>query len=256
MRDRRGERLCGAGESRSARVIGLDIDIARLGFARSHDPASAYVAGNGVQLPFPPGAFDLVLCHYLLLWIPSPVDALREMARVAIPGGWVIALAEPDHSARIDYPSPLEELGAAQTAALTRQGADPALGRRLAELIYGCRTDRRRNRDTGFAGYPRGANPRGIRIGMEDFTGRYRPGDFGIRMEGISARQIPMRAGAEYAVLVYSHFLLHRPAKKLNPIVYPADGVIKTAAVTGLSPASAARLPSRLKINLRFRTPR
>lgn len=126
---------CVARENPSARVIGLDIDIARLGFARSHDPASAYVAGNGVRLPFPPGAFDLVLCHYLLLWIPSPVDALREMARVAIPGGWVIALAEPDHSARIDYPSPLEELGAAQTAALTRQGADPALGRRLAELF-------------------------------------------------------------------------------------------------------------------------
>jgi ubiquinone/menaquinone biosynthesis C-methylase UbiE len=144
---RRAQRIlevgCGTGavssavarEIPSAKVAGLDIDIPRLGFARSHDPASAYVAGDGVRLPFPPGAFDLVLCHYLLLWIPSPVEALREMTRVARPGGWVIALAEPDHSARIDYPSPLEELGAAQTAALTRQGADPALGRRLAELF-------------------------------------------------------------------------------------------------------------------------
>jgi hypothetical protein len=63
------------------------------------------------------------------------MTALREMARVVRPGGWVIALAEPDHSARIDFPPPLEELGAAQTAALVRQGADPALGRRLADLF-------------------------------------------------------------------------------------------------------------------------
>jgi ubiquinone/menaquinone biosynthesis C-methylase UbiE len=124
-----------ARELPSAKVSGVDMNIRRLEFARSHDPASAYAAGDGKQLPFPARAFDLVLCHFLLLWIPSPMLALREMARVVRPGGWVIALAEPDHSARIDYPPPLEELGAAQTAALERQGADPALGRRLAELF-------------------------------------------------------------------------------------------------------------------------
>jgi len=124
-----------ARELPSAKVSGVDLNIRRLEFARSHDPASAYAAGDGKQLPFPARAFDLVLCHFLLLWIPSPILALREMARVVRPGGWVIALAEPDHSARIDYPPPLEELGAAQTAALERQGADPALGRRLAELF-------------------------------------------------------------------------------------------------------------------------
>ncbi|MGD0174639.1 MAG: methyltransferase domain-containing protein [Anaerolineales bacterium] len=124
-----------ARELPSAMVTGVDLNIRRLEFARSHDPASAYAAGDGKRLPFPARAFDLVLCHFLLLWIPSPMLALREMARVVRPGGWVIALAEPDHSARIDYPPPLEELGAAQTAALERQGADPAFGRRLADLF-------------------------------------------------------------------------------------------------------------------------
>jgi SAM-dependent methyltransferase len=76
-----------------------------------------------------------VYFHYLLLWIPSPEQALREMARVARPGGWVAALAEPDHTARKDSPPPLDELGKLQTDALRRQGADPALGRRLADLF-------------------------------------------------------------------------------------------------------------------------
>jgi ubiquinone/menaquinone biosynthesis C-methylase UbiE len=118
-----------------ASVAGVDVDLPRLRFARSHDPACAYAAADGRKLPFPARAFDLVLCHYLLMWIPSPAAALREMARVARPGGWVIALAEPDYGARIDFPPPLDELGRLQTEALRRQGADPILGRRLAGLL-------------------------------------------------------------------------------------------------------------------------
>jgi len=124
-----------AREHPSARVSGVDLDLQRLEFARSHDPACTYAAGDGRKLPFPDHAFDLVLCHFLLLWIPSPVLALREMARVVRPGGWVIALAEPDHSARIDYPPLLERLGRLQSDALHWQKADPALGRRLADLF-------------------------------------------------------------------------------------------------------------------------
>ncbi len=119
----------------AAKVSGVDLDIRRLEFARSHDPACAYAAGDARRLPFPARAFDAVLCHFLLLWIPSPAAAVREMARVVRPGGWVIALAEPDHTARIDFPLPLERLGGLQTDALRRQGADPTLGRRLAELF-------------------------------------------------------------------------------------------------------------------------
>jgi SAM-dependent methyltransferase len=124
-----------AREQPSAKVAGLDLDLPRLQFARSHDSACVYAAGDARRLPFPAGAFDIVLCHFLLLWIPSPVKALREMARVARPGGWVLALAEPDYTARIDSPATLEPLGAAQTEALRRQGADVSLGRHLAEVF-------------------------------------------------------------------------------------------------------------------------
>jgi hypothetical protein len=59
------------------------------------------------------------------------------MKRVTRPGGHVLALAEPDYSARVDEPLELAVLGRWQAESLERQGADPTLGGRLAELFYG-----------------------------------------------------------------------------------------------------------------------
>lgn len=119
----------------SVRVVGLDIDPARLVFARAHNRTPGYAGGDALRLPFRDGVFDLTFCHYLLLWISKPDAALREMARVTRRGGWVAALAEPDYGARIDYPPPLDEFGRRQTESLRRQGADPEFGRRLAGLL-------------------------------------------------------------------------------------------------------------------------
>jgi SAM-dependent methyltransferase len=119
----------------SAQVVGLDIDEARLHFARAQDRVCRYAGGDALRLPFRDETFDLSFCHYLLLWIPAPQDALREMARVTRRGGWVAALAEPDYGARIDYPPPLEAIGRRQTESLRRQGADPECGRKLAGLL-------------------------------------------------------------------------------------------------------------------------
>jgi hypothetical protein len=60
---------------------------------------------------------------------------LKEMRRVTHPGGLVAAMAEPDYGGRIDYPDELAEIGQLQAAALRQQGADPNLGRRLANLF-------------------------------------------------------------------------------------------------------------------------
>jgi hypothetical protein len=58
------------------------------------------------------------------------------MRRVTRSGGSVIALAEPDYGGRIDYPEELAILGRHQAAALRKQGADPRMGRRLAEVFH------------------------------------------------------------------------------------------------------------------------
>ena len=86
-------------------------------------------------LPLKAHAFDICLCHFLLLWVADPAAVLFEMARITKSCGWVAALAEPDYGARIDYPPPLSDLGILQTQALQNQGADVCIGRQLGSLF-------------------------------------------------------------------------------------------------------------------------
>lgn len=117
-------------------VYGLDINPASLAECRVNAPDALLIQGNALSLPFPDNFFDVVYSHFLLLWVGDPLRALQEMKRVTRRGGHVIAFAEPDYSSRVDEPAELISLGAWQTDALVRQGADPSLGARLAELFF------------------------------------------------------------------------------------------------------------------------
>lgn len=115
---------------------GLDIDPAALAQCRINAPTASLVQGDALQLPYSNETFDIVYCHFLLLWVHDPLQALFEMKRPAKSGAPVIAFAEPDYSARLDEPHELVQLGGWQTESLQRQGADPGLGARLADLFY------------------------------------------------------------------------------------------------------------------------
>jgi SAM-dependent methyltransferase len=130
---------CGTGAVLSglttrAAVHGLDLEPARLAEARRHVPRANLARADALWLPYAPGVFDITFCHFLLLWVRDPLQALREMKRVTRPGGGILALAEPDYHARVDRPEALAPLGRWQAESLRRQGADPGLGSRLAEL--------------------------------------------------------------------------------------------------------------------------
>lgn len=116
-------------------VFGIDIDRSALQIAREQTSFSRLSAADAHSLPFADGVFGVTLCHYFLLWAAQPEKAIAEMVRVTRPGGFVLVLAEPDYGGRIDYPPPLERLGALQTEALARQGVDPRMGRKLAGLL-------------------------------------------------------------------------------------------------------------------------
>jgi ubiquinone/menaquinone biosynthesis C-methylase UbiE len=116
-------------------VIGLDLDSASLHLAKTYAQQCSYLQGDALLLPFKDRVFDVCLCHFVLLWLSNPVQALREMRRVTKSSGWLFILAEPDYSGRLDYPVELEQLGTWQQQSLIQQGAEPAIGRRLASLI-------------------------------------------------------------------------------------------------------------------------
>jgi len=115
---------------------GADLRRDFLRFAAVQAPGLRLAQVDGMALPYANASFDFTYCHYLILWLPDPLPVLREMRRVTRPGGPVLALAEPDYAARIDWPPPLQELGKLQAAALARLGARPSAGRELAGLFH------------------------------------------------------------------------------------------------------------------------
>lgn len=115
----------------TAEIHGLDISLDNARMASRNASAAGITCGDGQYLPYPDGCFDIVFCHFLLLWVKFPVIILKEMKRVTRPGGAVLALAEPDYAGRIDYPPELVPLGRWQADSLLKQGADPDAGRKL-----------------------------------------------------------------------------------------------------------------------------
>lgn len=116
-------------------LYGVDINLPGLRQAQKHAPLAQLTTANTLRLPYASASFDITFCHFLLLWVKDPQTALAEMRRVTRPGGYVMALAEPDYGGRIDYPDALAPLGRLQARALTNQGADPLLGRKLSGLL-------------------------------------------------------------------------------------------------------------------------
>jgi ubiquinone/menaquinone biosynthesis C-methylase UbiE len=120
-------------------VTGLDVDPAMVAYAREQGGEARYREGDALDLPYPEANFDVVACHFLLLWVADPGRAVAEMARVTRPGGCVLICAEPDYGGRVDWPA--LPIGEWQRAGLRRQGADPEIGRRLRQLAVAARLD-------------------------------------------------------------------------------------------------------------------
>jgi len=116
-----------------AQVTGVDLDPAMVAFAQKRGRRAEYRLGDAHDLPFGDGWFDVVACHFVLLWCRDPAQAAREMVRVTRPGGAVLVCAEPDYGGRIDHPD--LPLGVWQSQALREEGAEPWLGRKLRGLF-------------------------------------------------------------------------------------------------------------------------
>lgn len=123
------------------RVTGLDADPAHTAMAARFTAERGLM---GVQVltadaratGLPPESFDLVHARTLLVNVPRPAEVVAEMARLARPGGWVVAM-EPDTEYALCYPphpafSRISEIFA---LAARRNGADPLIGRRVPELL-------------------------------------------------------------------------------------------------------------------------
>jgi ubiquinone/menaquinone biosynthesis C-methylase UbiE len=119
-----------------ARSFALDIDPTSLNYAKKYAPGVGYTQGDCLRLPYANNTFDATFCHFLLLWVNDVHRTLAEMVRVTRPGGYVLALAEPDYGGRIDYPPELSVIANWQSEALQQQGANPYQGRELRSIFH------------------------------------------------------------------------------------------------------------------------
>jgi len=149
LADRPGEVLevgCGTGyftrhaaaRLPDSRVAGLDLDEARLGYARARAaaPNLRFETGDLARLPFEDGRFDLVYCRFVLVHAPDPTQAVREMARVARPGGRVVAY-EMVHDGIWFAPAKpaFARLLAAALQVMRERGMEPSQGLHLASAM-------------------------------------------------------------------------------------------------------------------------
>lgn len=100
-----GRHTAAAYELKGGRAVGVDINTADLEAARGrlrfHDSVGAHgggawalAAADSLALPFPDGAFDLVICSEVLEHIVDHRQALAEAVRVLTPGG-LLAVSVP-----------------------------------------------------------------------------------------------------------------------------------------------------------------
>ena len=97
---------CGSGltlvlaAQRGAVAAGIDISPGLLGVARERLPGADLRDGDMEALPFPDEAFDAVLGVNAFQFAGDPPQALREAARVLLPGGLLVAslFAAPERS--------------------------------------------------------------------------------------------------------------------------------------------------------------
>ena len=120
-----------------AQIFGLDIDLDLLRMASHVCPECGLIGSDVHLLPFSDNSFDLVTCHYFLMWVGNPEHALAELHRITKPGGSVVAFAEPDYGGRIDYPPEFIHIRDYQISSLLDAGADPRMGRKLKGLFAG-----------------------------------------------------------------------------------------------------------------------
>lgn len=143
-------------------------------------PGVHWQVGDAHRLPLRSESFEAVFFHYVLLWLEDPEKALAEAVRVTRPGGSVLAFAEPDHQARIDFPDALAPWGERQTRSLQDDGADVQMGRRLRTLFARSGLDHVQSGILG-AEWDAGAIPGGSQIEREtlraDLEGRIPPAE-------------------------------------------------------------------------------
>ena len=120
-------------------VVGIDFSGAQLAQARRRlnggDTNIHFVEASATDTGLPPGSFDLVYCRFLLIHLPQPERALREMRALLKPGGVLVCEDGDLTTAGSEPPSALGAFADLWGRLGPRRGVDYTLGRRLFRMV-------------------------------------------------------------------------------------------------------------------------
>jgi SAM-dependent methyltransferase len=91
-------------------VTGVDIGPGMLAVAESIEPGVTWAEGDAMDLPFGADEFDVVVSQFGLMFFPDRVQAVREMARCARPGGRIVVAVWDALERSAAYPTSVEIL--------------------------------------------------------------------------------------------------------------------------------------------------
>jgi SAM-dependent methyltransferase len=122
-------------------VVGVDsaADAVSLAQADPSRPANLrFEVGDLYALPYPAGSFDLVHVHQVLHHLTDPVAAIRALAPLARPGGW-LSLREGDYGAAFWHPEAVAWRSWQECYQLVGRagGSEVDAGRRLVAWLAG-----------------------------------------------------------------------------------------------------------------------
>ncbi len=120
-------------------VVGIDFCDAQLAQARQHlnggGANTSFVEASATDTGLPRASFDLVYCRFLLIHLPEPERALREMRALLKPGGILVCEDGDLTSSGSEPPSALGAFADLWGRLGPTRGVDYTLGRRLFHLV-------------------------------------------------------------------------------------------------------------------------
>jgi SAM-dependent methyltransferase len=120
-------------------VVGVDYSGAQLAQARAHTVGTAknikFVEASAADTGLPRESFDLVYSRFLLIHLPDPEAALREMLALLKPNG-ILVCEDGDLTTADSQPkSALQAFSGLWAGLGPKRGVDYTLGRRLYQMV-------------------------------------------------------------------------------------------------------------------------
>src|SRR5262249_51309954 len=120
-------------------VVGVDASAAQLAQARERlAPGSTnirFVEASATDTGLPPESFDLVYCRFLLIHLPEPERALREMFTLLKPNGILVCEDGDLTASGSEPPSALDAFADLWGRLGPQRGLNYTLGRRLFQMV-------------------------------------------------------------------------------------------------------------------------